>query len=132
MRYSALRRRFISWIATFAILMAALVPSFAQAITSLGVDGELRSVEVCTLTGIKHVPITGLGADPPGGDVPVVAADHCPYCSTHGASVALAPTASTSHLLSAASQSLPAAYLHAPRPLFAWLVPIPRAPPAHA
>lgn len=130
MRLSRFGRSLTAWIASFAILVAALAPALAQAVSGVGGDREGRSLEVCTLAGVKHVPLAGAAADPTRDDAPLLTPQHCPYCSVQFGAFLPARAATAILALPAASQSIPALYLQAPRPLYAWAMPGPRAPPA--
>lgn len=132
MRLSTFGRSLTAWIASFAILVAALAPALAQAISGVGGDREGRSLEVCTLAGVKHVPLAGAAADPTGDDAPMLTPEHCPYCSVQFGAFLPVRTAPAELAIQPARQLVPSLYLHAPRPLYAWVVPGPRAPPAHA
>lgn len=132
MRLSRFGRSVTAWIASFAILMAALAPALAQAVSGVGGDREGRSLEVCTLAGVKHVPLAGAAADPAGDDAPMLTPEHCPYCSVHFGAFLPVRTAAAELAVQPARQLVPSPYLHAPRPLLAWAVPAPRAPPARA
>lgn len=133
MQFSRLNRSVTSWFATLAILVAALAPAVGHALAALS-DGELRWVEVCTVAGVKQVSVTTVDAsgEPPIDGEQIFVTEHCPYCSTHSGSFALAATAVVGFSVHVDPQPFPSAYLHGPRPLFAWTVPSPRAPPAHA
>jgi hypothetical protein len=134
MRISRLNRSITSWLATFAILMAALAPAISHAVVALS-DGELRWVEVCTVGGVKQVPVIDADrADDPGSHGErILLTEHCPYCATHCGSFALAAPVAVGVSTHVDPAPFPSAYLHAPRPsLFAWSASSPRAPPARA
>ena len=85
-------QRFASWIATFAIVLAAVAPTVSQALVASGAMGSAW-VEVCTAEGMRWVAI--------GDETPTDApAEHCvgvcAYCLTHAGSFGLAPVLASS------------------------------------
>ncbi|HRP97710.1 MAG TPA: DUF2946 domain-containing protein [Rhodocyclaceae bacterium] len=132
MRLSKLGRSVTAWIAMFAILMAALAPSLAQAVSGVGGDREVRSLEVCTLAGIKLVPLAGAAADPTHDGLPLIALEHCPYCSTHAGSFALGPADIPVLALQPQRPPRPLPLVDIAHPLVAWSESSPRGPPARA
>ena len=69
-------RRFTAWIATFAILLAALAPTLAQALAA-GSDRAAPWSEICTATGVPP------NAEMPPGDHRQTehGIKHCPWCA---------------------------------------------------
>jgi hypothetical protein len=89
---SRFRRSLTSWIATFAILMAALAPTATQFI---GVaHGQMAGwIEVCSDQGTHLV---AMRLDPSGSDESGDSCkDLCPYCFTHAGSFGLALSGSS-------------------------------------
>lgn len=140
-------RAFASWIACLAILMSALGPTLAHAFRA---DTPAGWIEICSATGPKLIRADdGLGlkrvsdaqASPTDGSTPADgdsdgAADHavkhCPYCASHAGSLGLPPAAPSGVVLPSLGHAVPALFLHAPRPLFAWASAQPRGPPLNA
>lgn len=118
-------RRFAAWLATFAILLAALAPAVSHAMTA--VRGGASWVEVCTATGPALVKVAGEQA--PVKDSAPSHVDHCPFCSTHAGAAGLPPAAAALPVATGA-HALPELFLRAPRPLFVWAAAQARAPPA--
>lgn len=87
MHLSRTRRlqRFASWIASFAILMAAWAPAVSQAMVAAGLGGA-DWVEVCTSQGMRWVSV-----DQTSDESQEVLAGACAYCFTHCASFGLTP-----------------------------------------
>jgi hypothetical protein len=125
MQFRRLTRRFASWIAVLAILMAALAPAVSPA---LGTTGAASWVEVCTAQGSKWVQAdAGTGGDSaPGAEH---ALEHCPYCSIHPNAVGIPPAPLQALPAAELAHAVPLAFLAAPRTLHAWVSAQPRAPP---
>lgn len=123
MRLAAVVRRRIAWIALLAILVAALAPAMNHAFAA-----DLDPTDWVCAQGPAKTAYPGDGGAPLAPKASHI--DHCPYCSPHGASVAL-PAASSTDLLPvvAAAFPVPSLFFHAPRPLYAWTSTQPRAPP---
>lgn len=80
-------QRFASWIATFAIMLAALAPTVSQALVASGLAGS-GWIEVCTAQGTRWV-VVGEEVSP---DAPVKHYEGvCAYCFTHAGSFGLPP-----------------------------------------
>lgn len=125
MRFHRASRVLTSWIAALAILMAAVAPSISHA---LGAKTGASWIEICTSAGAKWVQ-PGDRADkkaPAGKTHPF---EHCPYCSLHANATAIPAAPAVLALTISASDLLPAAFLLAPRTLYAWASAQPRAPP---
>ncbi len=120
MRKLRAHRRIASWIAAFAVLLAALAPALSHAMGS-------GWVEVCTVQGSKWVQVDA------GGDAgqtdPAHAFEHCPYCSLHVPALAVPPVPPQPPLVLAPTDEFPLAFLAAPRTLHAWVNAQSRAPP---
>lgn len=126
------RLRRLCWIACLAIFGLALVPTLSHAFAHA--QGQSVYTEICTPQGMKRIALGDDGSGPLDA-APAAAAshlDHCPLCGL-GSSPPLAPSSAAIRLAPLAlSQPVPALFLHAPRPLFAWAAAQPRAPPAQA
>ena len=119
------------WIASFAILLSALLPTLSHAFLS---DAPGDWVEVCSVTGAKLVQAGGGepsaatgGTSAPSGDVHAI--KHCPYCAFHVDLISLPPADGAGLRMASLGQHVPELFLAAPRPLFAWASARPRAPP---
>lgn len=87
-------RRLGSWIATFAILVAALAPMLSQALADQTSPASWSAI--CTAQGEQWVRTdVGVPGDPAQGPAsPADLLDHCPYCPLQGHLTPL-PVAST-------------------------------------
>lgn len=124
-------RTLTAWIALCAILLGAVMPAMSHAMSRLAGD-DTRWVEVCTVAGTKLVAIADASPDGEGGDHGLFAAERCAFCATHGATPALPTPQVRPFAVDAAAVEFPRLYFRAPRPLFAWVQPSPRAPPLSA
>jgi hypothetical protein len=124
----ALRQRLrrLTWIALTAMLALALVPTLSHALAFA--RGQSDLAEVCTSQGPRLAAIGDESPAPAGATL--VHVEHCPLCSLQAASLGLPPAAAEGIALLNLSHALPALFLAAPRPLFAWSAAQPRAPPA--
>ena len=123
-------RRFAAWIACLAVLFAALSPPIFHALSAA--RGETWA-EICSTGGAKLVKISGgegATSDPATG--PSSHLEHCPFCATHGGSLALLPGASVAAPLLDVQNSHPFLFYQSPRPLPIWTAAQSRAPPAQA
>lgn len=118
-----------AWIASLAMLLAALAPTVSHALAASAKEGSLWT-EICTAAGIKLVKSDDGAQDKQGGKNRQIASmEHCPYCLPQGAMPGL-PAAPLSTLPAASgNHSRPILYYHAPRPLFVWASAQSRAPP---
>lgn len=121
-----LHLRPLTWFATAALMAFVLLQSMALA------HGVMRGAaagwtEVCTADGMRMVSLdTGEQAPAdPGGHL-----GHCPLCNLAADGSVAVPPAQPVWQLDAPVQAAPAAFLHAPRTLFAWASAQPRAPPS--
>ncbi len=120
-----------AWIASFAILLSALLPTLSHAFLS---DVPGSWVEVCSVTGAKLVQAdagdqsaaTG-GTSAPSADVHAI--KHCPYCACHVDLISVPSADGAGLRMANLGQHVPELFLAAPRPLFAWASARPRAPP---
>lgn len=120
------KRTVVAWIACFAVLLASLAPSIAQA---LQLGGPGAWTEVCTALGNKLVAVDGSQDD----SAPSVPAEHllqhCPYCSLHVTALGMPPMPLSVPAWVPLDFAVPELLLAAPRTLFAWVTAQPRAPP---
>ena len=119
--------RLTAWIAMFAILLAALAPSVARALSSPQQQAMPWS-DICAVAGTQAVhdaaPLSGSGQD--NG----AAFGHCPFCLSHAGQFVL-PTAALYCLPAAdASAGFFTPSAAAPSPRFVRASAQPRAPPA--
>lgn len=135
MSFGRALKALISWIACVALLMSASAPAMSQALRP---DVPAGWAEICSVTGTQLVKLEGnlqTGAEKPGS-TDEGASKHglkqCPYCSTHATVWGLPPAVSTTLPTHALALAVPALFLTAPRPLFAWASAQPRAPPVQA
>ncbi|MBK7617208.1 MAG: DUF2946 domain-containing protein [Vitreoscilla sp.] len=124
------RLRRLSSIAMLAIFGLAFAPTISHALNHARGDSIFN--EICTPEGMKQMSADTADQGDSSGPPALNHMDHCPLCGlTAGgmvmavASPALAEPSNLSHLL-------PALFLHAPRPLFAWASVQARAPPGLA
>lgn len=115
-----------AWIALAAMCVLVVVPTLARATAVPAVPGM---GEVCTAEGMRMAPMEGDSA--PGAPQGL---DHCPICVLQAAGGSTPPSAAPAALALAlaAAPAMPALFLVAPRPLFAWASAAPRGPPAAA
>lgn len=126
-----MNRRLIAWIATFAILLAALAPSISHAVAAAKGEKSLW-VEICSIAGSKLVRVGDAdGAKDPAAPVQKpMSMEHCPFCFTHAGSTGILPSAEFVLPPAAGKPVAPSLYYHSPRPLFNWAPAQSRAPPA--
>jgi hypothetical protein len=118
-------RRLTAWLATFAILLAALAPAVSHAMAAA--RGGASWVEICTATGPALVKVADEQVPAKSGGASHF--DHCPFCSTHAGAAGLPPAASALPLDTGA-HARPQLFLRAPPSQFAWDPAQARAPPA--
>jgi len=80
-------QRFASWIATFAIVLAALAPTVSQALVASGLAGS-GWIEVCSAQGTRWVASDEASPEAPFEHCEGV----CAYCFTHAGSFGLVPS----------------------------------------
>lgn len=120
--------RIAAWLASFAILLAALAPAVSHAMAA--VNGGASWVEVCTATGPALVKVSAKQSPVKDAPTGVSHLEHCPFCGTHAGSAGLIPHAIATLAVESSPALLPELYYRAPRPLFVWAAGQPRAPPA--
>jgi hypothetical protein len=82
MRVNGWIHRFTAWIATFAILAAALLPSVSLAVPRAPSTVAGQWMEVCSVAGMKMVNTASLGDPVPGAPDKLAShATHCQACS---------------------------------------------------
>lgn len=116
-------RRLLAWATLLALVLATLAPGVARAVAFVQGDA-LALAEVCS--AYAQAPTAGSGEAGRDGAQPL---KHCPYCALHADTLALPPTEAPPMAAAPLSHAMPAAWLHAPRPLFAWAAAQARAPP---
>ncbi|MDP3084167.1 MAG: DUF2946 family protein [Rubrivivax sp.] len=123
------RRRPIAWLALWALLAMALLPSLAQAFAPAG--GKTVWSEVCTPQGMRLVAIDAVSGDAPA---PVSTAGHlahCPYCMTGDGGFGLPAMMAAHHPVAAAAAPLTVVTRGAAAPPL-WSPAQPRGPPVGA
>lgn len=137
------QRALIAWIATLAILLNALVPTVAHALT-LWAGMPPLVIEVCSTEGRKLIKLDQLGGSKAdknqaasktgqSDNSQAKTGEHCPYCLTHAGSFALPiDTAASGLILPSGKSDYPFLFYRSHSPLFAWAVANPRAPPTHS
>ena len=130
MRKWTRRQRLHIWIACFAILMNALVPSISHALNAMQPHGQqITQIEICTVDGIKYLNADGTIAVKSPLDSVLHHVEHCPYCVSDAATPPLPTTFATPLPVKAGMALFPALFYLAPEPLFTWSQPHSRAPP---
>lgn len=116
----------------FAVLGMALAPTVSHAL--MAASGA-QWTEICSTSGSRWVPLQAEkgppGETPPAAPSNALDMPHCPLCCHLGGDTGMPPAQPLPAVfLDNAAQLLPALFLHAPRPLFAWAAAQPRGPPA--
>lgn len=114
----------LTWFVSFAILLAALLPSLSHAFASQQPGGFGG---ICSATGARYLP-TQTGSDD-GKSSSNGMGMSCPYCAIHHGAPSLPPSAVVWAPSPALQFERPFLFLQAPRPLFAWAPALARAPP---
>ena len=127
MQMSRATRALTSWIAILAILMAALAPAIAHALTA---NGSHPWIEVCTSSGSKWIQSDSSSGDPSSDRSGVQDLAHCPYCTLQVHTPVLLPSQNDVTLPAQAGSSAPVAAIGTPRAPHAWASAQPRAPPS--
>jgi len=127
MRLNRTARLLTAWTAAFAMLVVALAPVLSQMADRA--SGDVAWLEICTASGIRHVPADAGSQDP--ADDGDRAAGPCMFCSL---SAGVLPTPSCALDVPAAQggDAVAALGLHLPRPRLPWPASHPRAPPVRA
>jgi hypothetical protein len=122
------RQCFTAWIASFAILLASLVPSISHALSAAQPADSSTFAEICSVHKLQKTA----DAVSSGIHSPVEKdwhIEHCPFCFTHADALALPPSAKITVPAATGSSLHTSLFFHSPRPLFAWIAAQPRAPP---
>jgi hypothetical protein len=155
MQMKSKSRLMFVWLACFAILLNALVPSISHAVALA--KGKPRVWEICLndgsrISGTGELTATAFNALTNRSDPQAAARaqakarveasqanagmtmnmSDCGYCMTHAGSTGLPPS-DFALVLPAAEPSLrPALFYHSPQPLQVWSTANPRGPPARS
>lgn len=123
------RQRLRIWIACFAILLNALVPSLSQAVNAIQGQGAL--LEICSAGGAKYVARDGAPTSPTlPRDAALHHMQHCPCCLGDASSPPMPPRLAGIMPVAPPSNVFPSLFHPAPAALFAWSPSRARAPPA--
>jgi hypothetical protein len=123
------RRRHIAWLALFAMLAMAMLPTLSHALALA--RGDIAWTEICTPQGMRVVAVSDeSGAPAPDPISAAVHLEHCPYCAQSAGTLGMPPAPAGVMPLPVAGAELPALFLQAPHTLHAWRSAQPRAPPA--
>lgn len=125
MPLSRLNRSVTSWIAIFAILMAALAPAISQA--AYRASGDPMWLEICTAYGIERG-----SPDPapdPAGDSAQRLAKPCVYCSLFASTLPPLSQPMTVPSVRSGTDVIGEFVVLVPRPRLAWAASRARAPP---
>lgn len=128
MRKRTTRQRLHIWIACFAILLNALVPSISHALNALQAHGP--RIEICTADGVKYVAADGSAPAGSPLDAMLHHIEHCPYCVGDASAPPLPATFASQLTMTSTLAPLPPLFYLSPQPLFSWSQSHPRAPPA--
>ena len=125
------------WIAIFALLLSALVPSMASALTVR--NGNLPVwMEICSASNVssaggklskKMRVAVSAGASISSMNSAAHEAAHCPFCLPHAGNFALPPAVLPCCAVAAGHDVFPPLYYQAPSLLFSWVSASPRGPP---
>ena len=117
--------RLTAWIAIFAILLAALAPGVARALSSS--QKAMPWTDICAVAGTQgapdSAPLSGSGSHDGG------AFKHCPFCLTHAGHVVLPATPLDFLPAIDASAAFSCTSVTTSSPHFACASPQSRAPP---
>jgi hypothetical protein len=124
-----MRRHLQRWtlFAIFALVGMAMAPTFSQVVMAAS---GVQWVEVCSAAGSRWMPVDSSQAPSPDASGSVVDMSNCPACCHLGHSAGLPPAPLALAAFIGGAHAVPALFLHAPRPLFAWAAAQPRGPPA--
>jgi hypothetical protein len=128
-RTAQLRRT--CWLALFAILALALLPTISHAL-ALARGGEGGWAAICTPAGVQQVAGDTAGAAPASPAGAMAHFGQCPFCSLGADAPLLPPAPSSLAIAPGAAVAVPAPSLSGPRARFAWGGAQPRGPPLHA
>lgn len=124
MRSTRCQIRLSAWIASLAILWAALVPFLPQVMGRMQAQAwsDICSGQTANQGGTARD--AGTGSLPPGA-----MHDHCALCALHVPPIGCASAALVLLPASVLHRALPTAFLAAPYTLHAWVSAPPRGPP---
>jgi hypothetical protein len=130
MHLSRLHRVRLTWLVSFTILLAALLPTLSHAFVSAA-PGTLA--EICSATGARFLSApTGDTSSQPGKSTTDASVMSCPCCALHQGALSLPPAMLTWVPSAALKFERPLLFFLAPSPLFAWTCAHARAPPMMA
>ena len=119
-----------TWLTIGLLLAAACMPTLAWA---LGSSAGGPWSDICTTVAPAGRAVAGQDDAPGRSDGEALSMPAgCLYCSWHAGAIALPPAPAAAVTASNLRHTAPAAFLAAPRTLFAWLAAQPRGPPAPA
>jgi hypothetical protein len=131
-------RLLAAWIASLAILLAALAPSVSKWVLASRM-GSAVNAEWCAPSKLGlagpagKVLASAVSQGDSKGSLPGAHAhEDCPLCLVHAHGMGLPPRHEPWMAVITGAQPVPRLFLHAPRPLFAWSPLSARAPPASA
>ncbi|MCK9387873.1 MAG: DUF2946 domain-containing protein [Sulfuritalea sp.] len=118
--------RVAAWIAIFAILLAALAPGVARALSSQQAVPWSEICSVAVTQAASDAPLSG------SGQHDGMAFKHCPFCMNHAGHFALPPAPLDWMPVANVSAVTPLFLATAASPRFIRATAQPRAPPAHS
>lgn len=121
------RQRLHIWIACFAILLNALVPSISHAVNAFQSRDALS--DICSAEGARYVAPDGSPVRKSPLDTALHHMAHCPCCVSDASAPPLPPRVASLLPLTRQSHFFPSLSYRSPAPLFAWSQSHPRAPP---
>ena len=126
--FTTARLRRSCWIAIFAMLALALLPSVSRALSAGRGAGD---IEVCTPAGFRLIAAADRGApdEPAGLEVRL---EHCPLCSLTAHALGMPPAPLAALPLAPAAAEAPPRRLQAAPAIVSWARAQPRAPPARS
>ena len=125
-------RHVAAWIACFAVLLAALAPTVSRILAASCIPPSITA-DVCFSGGTVAV----LDADHSDHHSSEPAKkelhfEHCPFCLTHAGSFGLTPIDGLALPAFDGDHVLPSLFYQSLHPLFVWVTPHSRAPPAYS
>ena len=121
--------RWVLWIACCAILLAALAPAVARALT-VAQGRAVPTLEICSVAGGMNMVPLKLVSQQPASDQDGMQMGDCPCCSMHAATLELPPFSLAPASGALITGLLPVLFHQSIAPLFAWTPVQPRGPPA--
>lgn len=122
-------RRLTLWLATLALVFAALAPALSHALARA--TGASEMVEVCTVMGSRWVAVNADSNAGPADPMGAAASsfDHCPYCHLAGQGMAPPPAPPAQMQPPLGREGLPERFFSAACTAHVWRAAQPRAPP---